>query len=274
MITQIPQLNIAVPEKGDWAQVRTWLDGAGKFEQCRLACLVMVGLHLLDLHKQHGIAAGRPDNSAKLAEFTPWEELIAKETKGFGSKGVGLSETSARRCMAMAREALPRLKKFPALRGINLLNMPISDLDGAQKDALFEGVRKLIDGRSQLDFMTELGLVKAPQGSGATGGGPGGRKNRQERRDGIGHAHDGDAAGPARRKSGTSGVKSPAHVCAGECRRLADVDDEFRAIDEAWQDALARRRRCHRFGAAHPPHRTSRRVVQRAGRRRAAAAPL
>ena len=79
----------------------------------------------------------------------------------------------------MAEAARPRLKKLDGWGDLvrDLIERPITELSNEECETLAKAVAKLTDGRTQLDFMQELGLVKKP-GNAALGGATtgGGRK--------------------------------------------------------------------------------------------------
>lgn len=71
--------------------------------------------------------------------------------------------------MEMARAVTPRLKKIGSIRELPLLE-PLKDWSPAQIERLTETVKKVTDGKTQSDFLMELGVAKKPQASGLTGG--------------------------------------------------------------------------------------------------------
>lgn len=166
-----------IPE--GWAGVAYWSRLVGRLEHARLAAQVMCGFSLLELHKQYRVRAGRPakgklpkslvisserDGSLGGTDVNPnasWPDLVRQHA--------GISDETARNYMAMAEACRPRLKKLqsgPRLR--ELLLLPPSSWSDDDMTLVSAAVRKLSDGRTQLDFMSELGLIKT--GPNPTGG--------------------------------------------------------------------------------------------------------
>lgn len=107
--------------------------------------------------------------TAAFARHRTWEEFVILE--------LGLSADTAGRWMAMAAAARARLCRIDGFGALirDLLERPICDLDDAEVDVLAKSVAKITDGRTQLDFMVEMGMVKRP-GNPALGGANGGLK--------------------------------------------------------------------------------------------------
>lgn len=150
---------------GTWDGARQWIADAKRAHEFALACQIMVGFELLTLREHHGETRGgdqRSGNSSP-AEAQTFADLAQKET--------GLSRPTVFRLMAMSEKAVPLLRKrSQLLRGFDPRSVPISSLPSPQLDALSAAVRKLTDGLTQSEFLVELGLAKAPQGSRTTGG--------------------------------------------------------------------------------------------------------
>jgi hypothetical protein len=156
----------SVPSISGWDGVRYYADLAGKFERAKLACQVMAGFELIELRKAPSIRQGRrtdltsPNDSEKLQ--TTWPELV----KEFA----GISDDTARNWMAMAAAVKPRLAKIAdgpdRLREI--LALPPSAWDSPAIELVSSAVHKITDGKSQLEFMFDLGLIK--QSAAGTGG--------------------------------------------------------------------------------------------------------
>lgn len=147
--------------------VRRWVDAAEKFGRCAVACQVMAGFELLELKKALGFTQGRKNAEKKNRNdcgFSTWEEYVRSEC--------GLSDRTAFNWMRMAEFAKPRLKKLSGIGSLirDILTKPVAELSPTESQLLSDAVHKLTDGRTQLDFMVELGLAKAPQGSAANGG--------------------------------------------------------------------------------------------------------
>ncbi|MCW5766999.1 MAG: hypothetical protein KIT68_13615, partial [Phycisphaeraceae bacterium] len=136
-----------------WDTARRFANAANRFEHGAVACRVMAGIALLDLYQHHGISMG---SRTDLADASSWPEIVKRE--------LGVSDETARRWMAMAKSALPRLQSGEAGEVFRqLLTIPITELSEHQCKVLNHAVEKLVDGRSQLDFMASLGLM-APSG--------------------------------------------------------------------------------------------------------------
>jgi hypothetical protein len=116
-----------------------------------------LGWQLSTLKKQHGVREGRPSkNSANLAEFRTWSELVRDET--------GLSDRTADRFIKLFEATLAKLKRTKgALIGkAALLAFEREDpLTVLQDDAneLREIIASLCDGETQGSLMQELGIV-------------------------------------------------------------------------------------------------------------------
>ncbi len=156
------QLDAApVRVQGTWEAARRWLEHAKYLQEAVLYCQVMLGFELIALREAVGETRGRPPSSGN--KSTPWTFSDQAESE------TGLSRASVFKFISMAEAASTRLKKLPALKNWDPTSS-IAALPPAQKEALSTAVRKMTDGLTQADFLVELGLAKAPQGSGATGG--------------------------------------------------------------------------------------------------------
>lgn len=147
-----------------WDSARRWLDHSKRLQEAALFCQMMVGLELIALQASTPKTAHRPKRGETPANAAgvSFTSLAIKET--------GLSERTVRTFMRMAEAALPRLRKNPALKGFDPRTQSINLLPPAQQSALSTAVRKITDGLTQSDFLIELGLAKAPQGSAVKGG--------------------------------------------------------------------------------------------------------
>jgi hypothetical protein len=159
---------------GTAAAVLTWVDHAGRFERAKTACLVMAGFELLEIKRRMGFVQGgcrgqKPNDSV----FASWQEFCRDQ--------IGISDDTARGWMRMAEALKPRLRKLPGLGHLirEIIDVPLAQLSPEKCRLLEDAVHKLADGKTQLDFMTELGLVKSAQGSGARGGALGGGRHAQ-----------------------------------------------------------------------------------------------
>lgn len=153
--------------------VRRWVDLAGKFERAKTACQVMAGFELIELRRTSGFLHGGDRKSVHKAEGT-WEEFVKAE--------FSISSDTARAWIKMAEAIRPRLKKLPGLGDLlaEIVDLPISQLDADKQQLLSDAVHKLADGKSQMEFMWDLGIAKLPQGHAAKGGDMGGEKKPAE----------------------------------------------------------------------------------------------
>lgn len=170
---------------GSVDRVRQYHGAAEQLGRAAVAMQVMAGFELAELRKlspyrQGGRRGGKGPNSATLDQYRQdagfdnwmtWEEFLAH--------GVGLSERTAGRYMAMAEAIRPRLKNLDGFGDLirEILEKPVSALTVEQTGLLTKAVNRIADGRTQLDFLEELGLLKKPGNpslGGATAGG--GRK--------------------------------------------------------------------------------------------------
>jgi hypothetical protein len=140
---------------GTWDGVRHWLNAAKLFEQGKLFSQVMTGFELLALRKSHGIVNGSKAHLSQDGKGQDWETILEKEA--------GLSQSTAYRYMDMAKAAMPRLKKLPALKNFDPFTQPMSQLEKPQQEAMATAVKKLTDGKSQADFFE--GLYKTGGGN-------------------------------------------------------------------------------------------------------------
>lgn len=152
--------------------VRVWIDHAGRFERAKTACQVMAGFELIELKRSAGfVQGGRRGQNPNDLGFASWDEFCRAR--------IGISDETARGWMRMAEALKPRLRKLPGLGHLirEIIDRPLSQLGPEKCQLLADAVHKLADGKTQLDFMEELGLVKRAQGSGASGGALGGGRH-------------------------------------------------------------------------------------------------
>lgn len=149
--------------------VRRWIQHASMFERAKTACQVMAGFELVELKRSMGfVQGGRRGQKPNDSVFASWEEYVVGV--------VGISVDTARNWMKMAEALKPRLRKLPGLGHLirEIIDVPLSQLPPEKCRLLENAVHKLADGKSQLDFMDELGITKKAQGSAAKGGNLGG----------------------------------------------------------------------------------------------------
>jgi hypothetical protein len=156
-----------MPVAGTWESAKRWTEMARHAAKVTVYCQVMVGFELLALREAHGETRGRKGrNNPKDLDYSgdpePFYDRVRRE--------IGVSDQTALNWMRMAEAAVPQLKKLGALKGVDPTTTPLGSLTLVQQTALDKALHKLTDGRTQSDFLQELGLAKMPQGSGATGG--------------------------------------------------------------------------------------------------------
>jgi hypothetical protein len=163
-----------------WEGVRFWAQTAAKFERCSLVCQVMAGIELVALHQVKRVKAGNQGKGASLNEqgasgkkfnSNTMLELDVPKDESFGGKRwvdlvkefAGVSEMTAWRWMEMARAVKPRLKKLGGDERLRtLLALPVAEWTADDQAVIEAAVHKVADGRTQLDFMMELGIAKKP----------------------------------------------------------------------------------------------------------------
>lgn len=193
-IVTVPAIGHRVLQKpglaGDVDRLKLYASSSDWFARASLAMQVMCGITLREIKRQSPYTQGRralpgkkphdagfsengPEMGVSVASdpfagFPTWETFL----KGTA----GISADTAGRWMAMAEAALPRLRKLDGWGDMiqSLLDRPISNLAPDEVAMLSKAVAKITDGRTQLDFLAELGIVKRP-GNPALGGNTGGR---------------------------------------------------------------------------------------------------
>lgn len=163
-LTVVPTL----PTNDRWQRARNYVEGAALFQRASLAAQIMAGFELAELNKIYNRQGKRSDltlshDDTKLS----WEEALKQH--------LGIGKMTAWRWMEMAKAAKPRLAKSDLQLGAILEKHP-GALTGPEQELLRHAVHKISDGRTQMEFMLEEGIIKAPQGSGAKGGNTGGRQ--------------------------------------------------------------------------------------------------
>ncbi|MDE2099093.1 MAG: hypothetical protein KGL39_17700 [Patescibacteria group bacterium] len=170
-LTLMQLVNLTTPfqccANDSWDAVRYWAGMSARFAQATLACQVMAGFSLRALRDDYGSHQGkRNDTSPNDSERLGFQEMVRRET--------GLSDDTARRWINMADGIKARWKKLPARDRLRaLMSMPPNQWSEPDVKLIGDAVHKATDGRTQLEFMWELGLAKRPQGSGAAGRAPG-----------------------------------------------------------------------------------------------------
>lgn len=179
---------------GSVDRLRQYATASDRFARASLAMQVMAGLELAEIQRSSPYTRGgrrtpkSNPHDAGLTKNAPDSALLAKTAQSADPfagwptweaflKGVlGISADTAGRWIAMAEAARTRLKRLEGWGALvrDLMERPIADLDAGEIDVLSKAVAKITDGRTQLDFLAELGIVKRP-GNPALGGNTGGR---------------------------------------------------------------------------------------------------
>lgn len=156
-LATLDAMPLAIIETRDgWERAKGWTDSAGNFERCKLACQVMAGFELIALKAEMGVRRGGDRtgaNPSNLGLLGTWEETVKAR--------VGISDETARNWMAMAMKAQPRIQKLGGADALKeILTRPASEWDAGEAEMVQATVAKLTDGKTQLDFMRELGLER------------------------------------------------------------------------------------------------------------------
>lgn len=153
-----PALQGKLNEK--WQEVKAWAADAAKFQHASLACQVMAGFSLNELREHYGSQQGKrsdltsPNDSAKLG----FQELVREKC--------GISDDTARNWMKMAEGVKSLWKKLPARDRLKaLMSLPPSQWTEDDSKLIADATHKITDGRTQLEFMWELGCAKKPSGN-------------------------------------------------------------------------------------------------------------
>lgn len=179
---------------GSVLRLRQYVSTAQHLMKASLAMQVMAGFELSELKRlspyrqgrkpvagkkpqRAGFSNGSPDFPVVTKDAGPnfenaatWEEWLHAE--------IGISADTAGRWMAMADAARTRLRRLDGFGDLvrDLMERPITALSGPELELLESAVKKLTDGRTQMDFLAELGLAKKPGnpslGGATQGGGP------------------------------------------------------------------------------------------------------
>lgn len=154
------QSNGIIPTEAKDA-VAFWDSSAAQFGRGMVACQVMCGFALLELHEQAGIKAGGDQKSGSKPNvfgFDSWAEFV-EQTYQF-------SDDTARSRMDMARKVKSDFKKLGlAERFRSLLSTPPSQWNEEDTKLISDNLQKVTDGMTQTDFLRKLGLAKKPSGN-------------------------------------------------------------------------------------------------------------
>jgi hypothetical protein len=150
----------AVQEKLNekWAEVRQWVNDSAKFQHASLCCQVMAGFSLGELREHYGITQGKRTDINFPHDAGSWPELVKQHA--------GISDDTARRWIDMARGVKALWKKLPAREKLKaLMSVPPSQWTDDDSKLIADATHKITDGRTQLEFMMDLGCCKKPPGN-------------------------------------------------------------------------------------------------------------
>lgn len=202
---------------GTVTNARKYLDAAAKFARCSAAMQIMAGFEMAELKKLGGwVQGGRRGQNRNVCGFAghdTWEDFCRNELE--------IGERTAANYIAMAEAAKPRLKKVEGFAGLldEILHQPVTALSEENKNLLTEAVKKITDGRTQMELFEEWGISKkrpVPATGGALGGAGAPRHQPTE-----------EEIREAARRSWTD-------IMASVLREK----DSFTALDDAHQEAL------------------------------------
>jgi hypothetical protein len=154
-----------------WEGIRQTIQAVRAAGRAYLFGQAWLGWQLATLKKEYSIRRGQPKkNSAKLAEYLPWTEVVKAEC--------GLSDRTADRFIQLFEATQAKLKrkvkgkKADAGTALALFKSenPLA-LPPEQREALQDIIASLCDGETQASLMQELGVVPKPQEM-PKGGGP------------------------------------------------------------------------------------------------------
>lgn len=140
--------------------IRNYVVNATKFAQASLACQVMAGLEMAELKKSLRISQGKRTDLANFPNRSgSWGEMV---TQLFG-----ISDDTAGNWMKMAEGLKVRLKKLPGSDRLReLMALPPAEWSIEEGAMIQQFVAQATDGKTQIDFLCELGLAKKPKAKG------------------------------------------------------------------------------------------------------------
>jgi len=152
MIHQLPQ----PLAPASWDSVRRWTGLAAQFGRCSIACQVMAGFELLALHEEQQVRGGRPKEKLGHGGRVSWRGLIEKELQIPGRTGD--------RWMHMAELFQAKYGKLNAPERLRAL-LEVSPRQWSNEDTNFmvNFLDEVTEGKSQAQFMIDLGLRKQPK---------------------------------------------------------------------------------------------------------------
>lgn len=142
-----------------WSAAGEYLSSSMGFQACKEYAQAMCGLYLRDIQRELGLGRGG-DRSVANGQNARLNFADLCQEK------LGIADRTARRLMEMGDALRKRLKKIPELQQIDVQSL--NRLTGPQLDTLKTAVRKLTDGRTQIELMEALGLCK--KGGAGSGG--------------------------------------------------------------------------------------------------------
>jgi len=146
-----------------WDAVRYWAGLATRFARASLACQVQAGFALRELRRLYTIRPGRPQKiHDPIVNFpdsperpVTWPEILRREA--------GISHDTARNWIAMADALKRRWQALPVSDRLRqLMAVPPSDWAEDDTKLIADAVAKATTGRTQLDFLVELGITRRP----------------------------------------------------------------------------------------------------------------
>jgi len=137
---------------GTWEGAQKSWAGARLCEELKTYFQMMTGLELLALQSLHSDAGKRRDLTSSHDGKRLFGDLIEDH--------LPFSKSTAYRLMEIATAAVPRLRNNPELKDFDPIKTPMSELTEAKREALSETVKKLTDGKTQLELGLEWGLHK------------------------------------------------------------------------------------------------------------------
>jgi hypothetical protein len=165
-------MNLTLPNQfpehapNSWEAVHFWSQNSARFQHASLACQVMAGFALNELHKHYRITPGNPrpetgrgrtpdqfTNDSLIDRQNTWSDLVQQHA--------GVSHDTARNWMRMAKGITARWANLPIKDRLRaLISTPASDWQEADTKLISDAVQKATDGLTQMEFMWELGIAK------------------------------------------------------------------------------------------------------------------
>jgi hypothetical protein len=151
----LPQRRGGAEGEEGWEKARGYAEAGRRFAKASLVCQVMCGMVLSELHKVYEVRPGKAPTKPLSRERGCWSDVVAER--------VGISETTAWRWMEMGRAVKSKWKKLPDGDRLKaLMDLPVAAWTQGDCNLIDSAVHKVTDGRTQLEFLQELGLAKKP----------------------------------------------------------------------------------------------------------------